>query len=139
MTTENFEDSLKNMTKTEVPELKHEIMLSKIIKKAKAISTVSFWWLCIPLYVIAAFIMKSYYTPNASLIKILHEFTDSKGYTEVLLFFILPILLIVINLLSIKQLYFVYSDLTKARFLKMSFAQISIILLSLIVLLIYLL
>src|SRR5437868_11774120 len=137
MTTENFEENLKKITKPEMSELKHEVMLSKIIIKTKDRSVVSFWWLFIPLYVIAAFIMKSYYTPNASLITILHEFADSKGYTTVLLFFILPVLLIVINLLSIKQLYFLYNGLTKAGFLKTIAVQILIIVFSLFVLLIY--
>ncbi len=137
MTTEKFADVLSNMTKPEVNELKHEDDLSKVIMKAKARSAVSFWWLCIPLYIIAALIMKSYYAPNGSLIKILHEFTDSKGYTTILLFFILPVLLIVINLLTIKQLYFLYSGLTKAGFLKTIAVPILIIFLSLLVLLIY--
>jgi hypothetical protein len=105
--------------------------------KAKERSVVSFWWLCIPLYIIACLIMKSYFIPNSSLASTLHSFTNSKGYAAVLLFFILPFALILINLVSIRQLYFLYGDLTTAGFLKAIVVQILMILLSLLILLIY--
>ena len=137
MATQNFEDILNNITKPEVPELKHEAMLSKIIIKAKSKSVVSLWWLCIPLYIIAALLMKSFYVQGTSLISNLHQLTDSKSYTSVLLFIVLPVLFIIINVLSIKQLFFLYSSLTKTSFLKLIAVHVFIILLSLLVLLIY--
>ena len=114
-------------------------MLSKMIMKVKDKSVVSFWWLCIPLYIIAAFLMKSSYIPKTTFISILHEFTNTKGYIAVLIFFVLPVLLIVINLITIKQLRFLFSGLTKTEFLKNIVTQIVIMLFSLFVLTIYLL
>ncbi len=137
MTTNHFEDILENMTKPEIRELKHEAALSKIIMKAKNRSVVSFWWLCIPLYIIVALIMKTYFTPNVSLTSTLHEFTKSRSHAAILLFLVLPLLLIVINLLSIKQLFFLYNTLVKEEFLKKIATQILIILFSLFVLFIY--
>ena len=139
MKTDHFEDILKNITKPEVPELKHEDMLSQMIMKVKDKSVVSFWWLCIPLYIIAAFLMKSSYYPKTTFTSILHEFTNTKNYISVLIFFVLPVLLIVINLITIKQLSFLFSGLTKTEFLKTIVTQIVIILFSLFVLSIYLL
>ena len=137
MAIENLEDTLKNMTKPDVKELKHEAALSKMVLKVNARSAVSFWWLCIPLYIIAALIMKSYFVPNASFISALRAFTNSRSYTAVLLFLVLPFFLILISLVSIKQLFFLFNSLTKEALLKKISIQILIILLSLIVSIIY--
>jgi hypothetical protein len=134
MATENFEDILENMEKPGVPELKHATMLPGMIAKAKDRSVVSLWWLFVPLYVIAALLMKSFYVPGTSLTSLLHEFAGSKIYTSVLIFYILPVLLIIINIISIRQLYFLYSSLTKTGFLKMAWSQLVIIIVSLLVL-----
>src|SRR5215469_13956062 len=99
MSTENFEDILKNMEKPGVPELKHATMLPGMIAKVKDRSVVSLWWLFIPLYVIAALLMKSFYVPDTSLTSLLHEFSREKTYTSVLLFYVLPAFLIVINII----------------------------------------
>ena len=56
---QNFENKLIQMTKPEVSQLKHQDMLANEITKAKDKSVVSWWWLCIPLYIIATLIMKT--------------------------------------------------------------------------------
>jgi hypothetical protein len=134
MSTENFEDILKNMEKPDVNDLKHAAMLPGMISKTKGRSVVSLWWLFIPLYVIATLLMKSFYVPGTSLTSLLHDFASSKTYTSVLLFYILPVLLIIINIASIKQLYFLYGSLTKTGFLKIVWSQLIIIIISLLVL-----
>ena len=134
MSTENFEDILKNMEKPDVNDLKHAAMLPGMISKTKGRSVVSLWWLFIPLYVIATLLMKSFYVPGTSLTSLLHDFASSKTYTSVLLFYILPALLIIINIISIKQLYFLYGSLTKTGFLKIVWSQLIIIIISLLVL-----
>jgi hypothetical protein len=134
MSTEDFEDTLKNMEKPGVQDLKHEAMLPGMIAKTKSRTVVSLWWLFIPLYVIATLLMKSFYVPGTSLTSLLHDFESSKTYTSVLLFYILPALLIIINIISIKQLYFLYGSLTKTGFLKIVWSQLIIIIISLLVL-----
>ncbi len=137
MAIENFEETLSKMTKPEISELKHEDMLPGIIMKAKDKSVVSFWWLCIPLYVIAAFVMKSLFVPNASFLSVFNELASSKRYTAILLFFVLPLILIAVNLLSIKQLTFLYASLKRKEFIKTIFVELLIIIFSLLVLIIY--
>jgi hypothetical protein len=134
MSIENFEDTLMNMEKPDVHELKHEAMLPDIIARTKDRSVVSLWWLFIPLYIIAMLVMKSLYVPNTSLFSFLHDFADQQTSTSVLLFNILPVLLIIINIISVKQLYFLYGSLTKAAFLKIVWSQVFIIIISLLVL-----
>jgi hypothetical protein len=133
----NFENILNNMTKPDVPELKHEDMLPGMIMKAKGKTAVSFWWLIIPLYVIAAFVMKSFYMPGSSFISILHQATNSNSYITVLLFLVLPIILTIANVLTIKQLFFLYGSLKKEAFIKIIVVELLIILLSLLVIIIY--
>jgi hypothetical protein len=134
MSTENFEDILNNMEKPGVPELKHAAMLPGMIAKTKDRSAVSLWWLFIPLYVIAALLMKSFYVSGTSFTSLLHDFAGSKTYTSVLIFYILPVLLIITNIISIKQLYFLYGSLTKTGFLKIIRTQLLLIIVSLLIL-----
>ena len=137
MKMEKFEDILNQMSKPEPGELKHADVLSKAIVKAKDRSAVGFWWLSIPVYLIAAFIMKSIYTPNFSIASAFHELFTMNGYMAVLLFLVLPVLLIIINLINIKQLYFLYGNNQRQSFAKLVFTEVLIIILSLIALVIY--
>lgn len=137
MEMKNFEEILINMSKPEISQLKHQDMLAKAIINAKGKSVVSFWWLCIPLYLMAAFAMKSIYFPQTPLISTFRELTDQKGYMAVLLFVVLPVILIIINLLTIRQLFFLYGNTKVTRFIKTVLAQILIIILSLLILIIY--
>ena len=137
MATQNFEDILTQMTKPEVPEMKHEETLANLIIKTKSRAAVSFWWLCIPLYVITALVMKSFYVPGITFISVLHELTSTKSYTGILLFIVLPVVLITANFLSIWQLFFLYSSLTKKGFVKTIARELIIIIISLLLLIIY--
>lgn len=128
---------LLEMTKPEISELKHQNMLEKAIVKAKDKSVLSWWWLSIPLYVIVVLIMKVHYTSKTSVILTIQSFMNKQNYTAVLFFLVLPSLLIVINALSIKHLYFLYRNLSKVGFIKTIIIQFLIILISLSVILIY--
>ena len=133
----NFEEKLINMTKPEISQLKHQDMLAKAIINAKDKTVVSLWWLCVPLYLLAAFTMKTIYIPQTSFISTFHELTNKQGYMAVLLFVVLPFALIVINLLTIRQLFFLYGN-TKVRvFIKTVLPQVLIIIFSLFIIIIY--
>jgi len=125
------------MTKPEVPKMKHEESFANLIIKTKGRVAVSFWWLCIPLYVIAALVMKTFYVPGITFMSVLHELTSTKSYTGILLFIVLPVVLIIANFISIWQLYFLYSSLTKTGFVKTIARELIIIIISLLVLSIY--
>jgi hypothetical protein len=100
MEMQDFEKKLIQMTKPEVNDLKHEEILSEALSKAKDKSVVSWWWISIPLYIIAVLLMKSMYIPHSTFISNLHELTNNEKALTVLFFLILPIVFILINILS---------------------------------------
>ena len=118
MEMKDFEESLTRMTKPEVSGLKHQYMLANAITKAKDKSVVSWWWLCIPLYITAALLMKSMFMPNTSLISNLHELATTQVYLYIVSFLLLPIILIVLNLISIRKIYFLSVNHQAIIFLK---------------------
>ena len=128
--TSNFERKLSNMSKPDLPNLAHEGNQEKAVMSAKEKQVLSFWWLCIPVYIIAAMLMKTLYNPQASFHSGIH--TANPNYTGILLFVVLPVLVIVINLVSIKQLLFLSLK-------KQVWVNIGLVLVSILVLFIYLL
>ena len=101
-----FEDILSKISNPEINNLKHEDLLAKAISQAKQKSALSFWWIIIPLYVIAAFVMKSIFMPKNSFLSNMHGLIDKNGYTAVLIFIVVPAALIITNLWSIKIIYY---------------------------------
>jgi hypothetical protein len=106
MEMENFEDKLSQITKPDVSQLKHQDMLANEIIKAKDKSVLSWWWLSIPLYIIAALLMKSAFMPHTTLISNLQDLTSRDKYSTLLFFLVLPLIFIAINLISIRKIYF---------------------------------
>jgi hypothetical protein len=101
----NFENMLSNISGPEIKNLKHEDLLARAIMRNKHKTAVSFWWISIPLYVIAAFVMKSFFLPGASFISNLHGLISKDGYTAILIFIVIPTALIVTNMISLINLY----------------------------------
>jgi hypothetical protein len=137
MEMQNFEEKLMQMTKPEVSQLKHQDMLAKAITKAKDKSVLSWWWLSIPLYIIAALIMKSAFMPGTTLISNLHELTGKEKYTTILFFLVVPVAFILFNVLSIRKIYFLSGNPKTINFLKAVWFNVLIVLLSFLILLIY--
>ena len=81
-----FEETLARMTTPEVPRLKHQALLADAISRGKSKSALSFWWMSIPLYVIAMLFMKSAYVRDSTLRSNLHEFFTRERYVAPLLF-----------------------------------------------------
>ena len=139
MKMENFEDILTKMTKPEVANLKHEDMLANAIRKAKDKSVISWWWLSIPLYLIAALLMKSFFMPQTTLLSNIHEMAGKEIYTSVLFFLVLPIVFIIINLISIQNIHFLSGSPKKISFLGIVWLNVLMIVFSILILIIYLL
>jgi magnesium-transporting ATPase (P-type) len=137
MEMQDFEKKLIQMTKPEVKDLKHEEMLSDALSKAKDKSVVSWWWLSVPLYIIAAFMMKSMYNPHSSLISDIHDLTNKERALSVLFFLILPIVFILINILSIRRIHILSGSPTSFKFLGTVWYNVLIIFFSILVILIY--
>jgi hypothetical protein len=139
MNTQNFEKKLIQMTKPEVNQLKHQDLLAKAITNAKDKSVVSWWWLTIPLYITAMFLMKSVYMPHTSLISNIHEFSIAQKISSIIFFLILPIVFIFINFFSIQNVYFLSGSPKTLSFLKTIWLNIIMIFFSILILIIYLL
>lgn len=133
-----FEETLLKMTKPEVPKLKHQDLLIKVLDKAKKRSVLSWWWISAPLYVIAALLMKSYFMPHTSLVSNLQDLALNNRYASPLLFLFLPVFLIFFNSLSIRNVYTLSGNpKITDLFLKMWFNS-SIIIVSILSIIIYL-
>lgn len=134
---ENFEEILNRMNKPDITRLKHSDLLVKAIASSKDKSVVSFWWLLIPLYAIAAMMMKSLYIPQSPFRYNLHQFEEKEGHLSLLLFLLLPLLLIVINLLTIKKIYYLSGSPKTTEFLIFIWNNILVILISILLLIFY--
>ena len=139
MKMKNFENILIQMTKPEVLQLKHQDILANAIIKAKEKSVVSWWWLSIPLYIIATLLMKALFMPGTNLISNIHELTGKAIYPSILFFLFLPVVFITINFMSIRKVYLLSGSTMTINFIRTVWLNALIILFSILVLLIYLL
>jgi hypothetical protein len=105
METKNFEEKLIQMTKPEVSKLKHQDLLSRAIANARDKSVFSWWWLSVPLYVVATLLMKTMFIRNTTLISNIHEFAAKQKSLAILFFIIVPIVFITLNFISIRKIY----------------------------------
>lgn len=139
MNMQNFEEQLSKMSKPEISSLKHQDMLAESIFKARDKFVLSWWWLCIPLYLVAAFIMKSCFMPAKSFLSSLHDFAEQNIYSALLLFVLIPVVFIVMNAWSIRKIYFLSGSPKTTRFLLSVWMQMLIILFAIFILIIYIL
>ena len=137
MEKQNFEKKLTEMEKPEIYPLKHKDMLANAIINAKDKSVVSWWWLSIPLFIIAMLLMKSVYMPGTTLISNIHELASREKYMSLIYFLISPIVLIVVNAFSIRKIYYLTGSPKSMNFLETVWLNILIIALSVLILLIY--
>lgn len=137
MKNDNFEMKLKEMTKPEIPHLKHEDMLSNAIVNAKDKSIVSLWWLSVPLFIITMLIMKSIYMPGSTLASNMSEMEIRNRYISILFFLFSPIVIIIFNALSIKKIFFLSGNPKSVNFLVAVWINVLAILLSAFILIIY--
>ena len=138
MEKENFEKKLTDMTKPEIPDLKHEDMLAGAIINAKDKSVVGWWWLSVPAFVILMLMMKSVFMPGTTLISNMHEMESTQKYVSIIFFLISPLILIMINVLTIKKIYFLSGSPKSVIFLGTIWYNVLVIILSLLILIIYL-
>lgn len=137
MEMKNFEEKLLQMTKPGVSQLKHQDMLANAITKAKDKSVLSWWWLSIPLYLIATLLMKSFFMPSTTLMSNLHDLSSKEKYSSGLFFVVLPVVFIVINFMSIRKIYFLSGSPKSINFMQAVWFNFLIIIASILILLIY--
>ena len=137
MENDNFEMKLTEMTKPEIPHLKHEELLANAIVNAKDKSVVSLWWLSVPLFIILMLLMKTIYMPGTTLKGSLKGLAGSEKYISMVFFLISPLVLILVNAFSIRKIYFLSGNPKVMNFLQAVWHNILMIILSLLVLIIY--
>ena len=137
METNNFEEKLVQMTKPEVNQLRHQEMLANAISNAKDRSVVNWWWLSIPLYIVAALLMKTIFMPGTTLVSNIHEFRGNEKYLSFFFFLILPVISIIISLISTREIYFLSGSPKEMKFLEAVWYNILMILISVFILIIY--
>jgi hypothetical protein len=137
MKTQNFEKKLKEMVKPEIPDLKHEDILSRTIINAKDKSAVSWWWLCVPVFIILMLIIKSTFMPGTTLISNMHELEGNQKFISIVFFLISPVILIIVNALSIKKIHFLSGSPKFFGFFEAVWFNVLIIAVSVCILIIY--
>jgi hypothetical protein len=137
MEEQNFEKKLSEMTIPKITHLKHEDMLSNAIINAKDKSVVSLWWLSIPVFITLMLIMKVLYMPGSSLISNMHDLSIRQKFISLIFFLVVPILLIIFNLFSIRKVYFLSGSPKSINFLEIVLSNVLIIVLSVLILIIY--
>ena len=138
MNIKNFEDQLSRMTKPEDSQLKHEEMLAKALIKAKDKSAVSWWWLSIPLYMMAALLMKSFFT-RTTLYSNIHAISVHQKFMSLLFFVGIPAVFMIVNWTAIRRIYLLSGSSRSFSFLKLVWFNLLMIFLSAFILIIYLL
>jgi len=137
METQNFENKLKEMEKPEILNLKHEDILSRAIINAKDKSVVSWWWLSVPVFIILMLMMKSTFMPGTTLISNMHELESGQKFISVAFFLISPLILIIINALTIRKIHFLSGSPKSLNFLEAVWFNILIIVVAALIVLIY--
>jgi len=112
-------------------------MLANAIINAKDKSVVSLWWLSIPVFITLMLIMKVLYMPGSSLISNMHDLAIRQKFISLIFFLVVPILLIIFNLFSIRKVYFLSGSPKSINFLEIVLSNVLIIVLSVLILIIY--
>jgi len=137
MEKDNFEMKLTEMTKPEIPHLKHEDMLGNAIVNAKDKSVVSLWWLSVPAFIVLMLIMKSVYMPGTTLVSNMKEMELQNKFVSIVFFLISPLVLIIINAFSIRRIYFLSGSPKSAAFLQSAWLNVMVIAFAVVVLIMY--
>ncbi len=128
---------LTEMTKPEIPHLKHEDILGNAIANAKDKSVLSLWWLSVPAFIVLMLVMKSVYMPGTTLISNMKEMELQNKYVSIVFFLVSPIVLIIINAFSIRKIYFLSGSPKLAAFLQTVWLNIMVIAFAVAVLIMY--
>ncbi len=125
-----FEEKLTKLTKPEVIRLEHGELLCDALIRARDRSALSWWWLVLPLYVIAALLMKSYFMPGAALTSNLKEWSSDHYWISISFFVAVPVVLMVLNIRTLRQIYRLAGNPKIYEFFRYAWFHILIILLS---------
>jgi hypothetical protein len=112
-------------------------LLLNAVKNAKDISVVGLWWLSVPAFITAMLMMKSVYMPGTTIISGINELATTQRYIYLLFFVVSPLVLIVVNILTIRKVYQLSGNPKSLNFLGSVWFNVLILLFSVLVLFIY--
>lgn len=125
------------MSKPVIPNLKHQELLSRVILRAKDQNTVSWWWLTIPVYLLVTLFMKSMYMPATTWISNIRELVKTEQGLALFFFIVVPMMIIIVNLISIRKMLYLYGSPGPVKLLKNAWIQVMLIIISMLVILLY--
>jgi hypothetical protein len=135
---EEFDEILDKMSKPQISGLKHQEMLSDAVIKARERSVLSWWWISIPVYLIAALLMKTVFMPGTSFYSNLHAMASGNRFLSILLFLVIPAIIIVVNLFHIRKIYSLTGNPGSATFFRIAWFNLLAVAASAVIILIYL-
>ncbi len=133
----NFEEKLREMSKPEIKPLQHEALLAKALENARDQSVLSWWWLSVPLYILAALLMKVMYKPQPSFLLSIREITRGGGYFALLFFLVAPVVFIVVHFWNARRIYALLGRPALGDFVRMAWFNLLMMLLSICILIFY--
>jgi len=135
---QEFEVRLKQVEKPVVHDLRHQDVLAIAVADARSRSVVSWWWLAVSLYSLAALLMKTLFVPQETLTRNLHEFAMRDGWLSIVVFLILPGLSIAVNLPTMMRIYRESGKPRASRLLRITWLNVAVVIVSVVVIFIYL-
>jgi len=100
-------------------------------------SVLCLWWLSIPVYTIAVQYLKTRFLPYSTFYYNMHDLINRERYATLFLFLILPVILIIINSISIRKIYILSNHLNYSRLFWSIATNILLIIISILVILVY--
>lgn len=125
------------MSKPAMPDLKHQEALMDLITRGKRKTAVSFWWLAVPLFMMAMLLMQQIYRPQSTFRSSIRDFKDRNSVEAVFLLVIAPLILAIANGWQIARLDFLLRPRGASRF-TITWPQWLIIIISVAIIIVYL-
>jgi hypothetical protein len=138
MELKELETKLSKMEIPAIDKLKHADLLAYATIRAKDKSVLSWWWLSIPLYIIAMLLMKSFFIHETTWKTIMKNFIEQQHYSSLLLFVIIPVFSILFNFISIRKIYYILGNPEFKQILHMVWLHIILIFVSFVLIVLYL-
>lgn len=131
------DSKLQNHINSEAENLPHQDMLTDAITNARDKSVVSWWWISIPLFIIAMLTMKSIYMPHTTLVSNIHELKSKKAVSSLIFFLIVPLCIIILNTWSIRKVWSLSDNPKDSNSIQTIWVNALMIFFSILVLIIY--
>lgn len=115
---DEFEQMLDDLSRPELPPLRHQEFMERAVIRIKARTIVSLWWLVIGCYVVASLLMKAAHVPGSSFARSFRLFSTVHPGWTILLFVVIPTAVAIFTAVSLHRIYVLAGRPRKAAFLR---------------------